>query len=524
MTYINGMAETRRRRLAVLCILDGWGISAKRENNAIAQAKTPVWDALLARFPHARLDASEHHVGLPEGQMGNSEVGHTNLGAGRIVLQDLPRIDEAIKTRKLASNSALKAFIAKLKASDGTAHLMGLLSPGGVHAHQDHIAILANLLNAAGIEVAVHAFLDGRDSPPKSARQFVAEFRKAAPGGHIATVSGRYYAMDRDRRFERTALAYATLVGGDGESASDADAAIAASYARDEADEFVRPTVLAGYRGMQHGDGLLMANFRADRARQVLSALLEPNFNDFSRPRVVEFSAALGMVAYSRELSRCLDTLFPPQHLENTLGSVVASAGLRQLRIAETEKYAHVTFFLNGGEEQEFAGEERILVPSPKVATYDLKPEMSAPELTDRLIDATASGDFDLIVVNYANTDMVGHTGNLKAAMRAVEAVDACLGRLVEAVDKVGGLLLLTADHGNAEAMLDPGSGQAHTAHTCNQVPIVLVGDLADVIALENGSLADVAPTLLDLMDLRQPQEMTGRSLLAHKGDRRAVG
>ncbi len=524
MTYINAMAETRRRRLAVLCILDGWGMSAKRENNAIAQARTPVWDALIARYPHALLDASEHHVGLPDGQMGNSEVGHMNLGAGRIVVQDLPRIDEAIKTRQLTANSALKAFIAKLKASDGTAHLMGLLSPGGVHAHQNHIATLANLLNATGIEVAVHAFLDGRDSPPKSARQFVAEFRKAAPGGRIATVSGRYYAMDRDSRFERTALVHAALTDGDGDTAADADAAITASYARDETDEFVRPTVIAGYQGMRNGDGMLMANFRADRARQIMSALLEPAFAEFPRSRTVQFSAAVGMVAYSRELDQRLDTLFRPKHLANTLGSVVANAGLRQLRIAETEKYAHVTFFLNGGEEQEFPGEERILVPSPKVATYDLKPEMSAPELTDRLVDATANGDFDLIVVNFANTDMVGHTGNIEAAKCAVETVDACLGRLVEAVDKVDGVLLITADHGNAEAMRDPGTGQAHTAHTCNQVPILLVGELADVAALENGALADVAPTLLDLMDLQQPQEMTGHSLIAHSGDRRAVG
>ncbi len=524
MTYISAMAETRRRQLAVLCILDGWGISSKRENNAIAQARTPVWDALLARFPHARLDASGHDVGLPDGQMGNSEVGHINLGAGRIVLQDLPRIDEAIEKQQLASNAALSEFIAKLKASGGTAHLMGLLSPGGVHAHQAHIASLATLLNGAGIEIAIHAFLDGRDTPPKSGRKYLADFCAAAPNARIVTVGGRYYAMDRDRRFERTALAYAALVDGDGESAADADAAIAASYARDEADEFVRPTVLAGYQGMQDGDGLLMANFRSDRARQILSALMEPNFTDFSRARVVEFSAALGMVVYSRDLSRRLDTLFPPQHLANTLGSIVASAGLRQLRITETEKYAHVTFFLNGGEEQEFTGEERILVPSPKVATYDLKPEMSALELTDRLIDATANGGFDLIVVNYANTDMVGHTGKLKAAKRAVEVVDDCLGRLVEAVDKVGGVLLITADHGNAEAMGDPGTGQAHTAHTCNQVPIVLVGDLADTAALENGALTDVAPTLLDLMDLQKPQEMTGHSLIAHRGDRRAVG
>jgi 2,3-bisphosphoglycerate-independent phosphoglycerate mutase len=524
MTYKIPMAERRRQRLAVLCILDGWGASTERENNAISQAQTPVWDALLARFPHAHLDASEHHVGLPDGQMGNSEVGHMNLGAGRIVPQDLPRIDAAIETHALASNVALQDFIARLRASGGTAHILGLVSPGGVHAHQDHISALANILHEASIVVAVHAFLDGRDTPPKSALGYVADLCAAAPTARIATVSGRYYAMDRDHRFERTALAYAALADGSGEKATTAEAAITSAYATEKTDEFVRPTIIADYAGMQDGDGLLMANFRSDRARQILTTLLEPGFTDFPRKRIMQFSATVGMVEYSRKLNGHMGTLFPPQILTNTLGDIVATAGLRQLRIAETEKYAHVTFFFNGGDEQELPGEERILVPSPKVATYDLAPEMSAPELTDRLVDATASGRFDLIVVNYANTDMVGHTGNLKAAIHAVESVDTCLGRLVQAVDDADGILLITADHGNAEAMGNPTTGQAHTAHTCNPVPIVLATDLKEVKEIENGALADVAPTLLDLMGLPQPQEMTGHTLIARSRDHRAVG
>lgn len=524
MTYINTMADGRRQRLAVLCILDGWGARTERENNAISQAQTPVWDALLARFPHARLEASERHVGLPDGQMGNSEVGHMNIGAGRIVPQDLPRIDAAIESDELASNVALLEFVAKLQASGGTAHILGLVSPGGVHAHQNHISALSNILYSAGIAIAVHAFLDGRDTPPKSSLNYVTDLCAASPAAHIATVTGRYYAMDRDHRFERTSLAYAALVDGEGEKATSAESAITSAYARDEMDEFVRPTVIADFAGMQDGDGLLMANFRSDRARQILTALLEPGFTDFPRKRLVQYSATVGMVAYSSELDRHMGALFPPLILANTLGDIVASAGLRQLRIAETEKYAHVTFFFNGGDEREFRGEERILVPSPKVATYDLAPEMSACELTDRLVEATASSNFNFIVVNYANTDMVGHTGNLNAAIRAVETVDTCLGRLAQAVNEADGILLITADHGNAEAMGDSGTGQVHTAHTCNPVPIVLAADLEEVTKIEDGALADVAPTLLDLMGLPQPQEMTGHTLLTRPGNRRAVG
>jgi 2,3-bisphosphoglycerate-independent phosphoglycerate mutase len=510
--------RTQRPRPVVLCILDGWGVREDGPDNAIALAATPNWDRFMASAPHALLDASEHEVGLPAGQMGNSEVGHMNIGGGRVVLQDLPRIDRAIEDGSLAQSPALADFIARLKSSGGSCHLMGLLSPGGVHSHQAHMAALANLVAAAGVPVRVHAFLDGRDTPPSSARgyieRFLADIARAGPRAAIATVSGRYYAMDRDKRWERVALAWRALVDAQGERAHSALAAVDGAYARGETDEFVKPTVVEGYAGMRDGDGVLMANFRADRAREILLSLLDPEFAGFQRPRAVRFAAALGMVEYSQRLNRFLATLFRPQDMADTLGEVVAKAGWRQLRIAETEKYAHVTFFFNGGEESEFPGEARILVPSPKVATYDLKPEMSAHEVTDRLVEAIDSGAYDFIVVNYANTDMVGHTGDLQAAIKAVEAVDRCLGRLAEAVERAGGALLVTSDHGNAEMMQDAGTGQAHTAHTLNRVPVLLVNAPNHGIRLRDGRLADIAPTLLGLMGLPQPEAMTGRSLI----------
>lgn len=489
-------------------------------------ARTPVLDRLYASCPNALIDASEQEVGLPPSQMGNSEVGHMNLGAGRIVTQDLPRIDAAVASGELAEKPALGRFIARLKESGGTVHILGLLSPGGVHSHQDHMAALARLVMAAGVPVAMHGFLDGRDTPPRSALEFLRTFQAqvapgtptGAPGVPFATITGRYYAMDRDQRWERNALAYRVLVEGAGETAADAAAAIEQSYAAETSDEFVKPTALGGYAGMKDGDGLLMANFRSDRARQILGALLDPGFDGFARPRVVRFAAALGMVSYSAALDPLLETLFEPLELSHSLGEVVAQAGLTQLRIAETEKYAHVTFFLNGGREAVFPGEERILVPSPRVATYDLKPEMSAFEVTDKLVAAIEGGRFDLIVVNYANGDMVGHTGDLNAAIAAVEAVDACLGRLVGAVTAAGGALLITADHGNAEQMTDPGTGQAHTAHTTNRVPAILVNAAPWATALDDGRLADVAPTLLALLDLPKPAQMTGHSLIQAAG------
>jgi 2,3-bisphosphoglycerate-independent phosphoglycerate mutase len=510
--------RTERPRPVVLCILDGWGAREDGPDNAIALAAKPNWDRLMASAPHALLDASEHEVGLPAGQMGNSEVGHMNIGGGRVVLQDLPRIDRAIEDGTLARNPALADFIAKLKSSGGACHLLGLLSPGGVHSHQRHMAALTNLVAAAGVPVRVHAFLDGRDTPPSSARGYIQQFlADTAPAGGrsgVATVSGRYYAMDRDKRWERVALAWRALVDAEGERAHSAPAAVDAAYARGESDEFVKPTVVEAYAGMKDGDGVLMANFRADRAREILLSLLDPEFAGFPRPRTVRFAAALGMVEYSERLNRFLATLSPPQDMADTLGEVVAKAGLQQLRIAETEKYAHVTFFFNGGEEREFPGEARILVPSPKVATYDLKPEMSAYEVTDRLVEAIGSAAYDFIVVNYANTDMVGHTGDLGAAIKAVEAVDLCLGRLAQAVERAGGVLLITSDHGNAEMMQDTGTGQAHTAHTLNRVPVLLVNAANRGIRLRDGRLADIAPTLLGLMGLPQPDVMTGRCLI----------
>ena len=507
------MTEPSRPRPVVLCILDGWGHRDDREDNAIGQARTPVLDGLTASSPHALLDASELAVGLPSGQMGNSEVGHMNLGAGRVVLQDLPRIDQAIAEGQLAGIKALSDFVERIKASGGTAHLLGLLSPGGVHSHQSQMAALANHLLDGGLRVAVHGFLDGRDTPPKSALGYLKDFQ-AATAAPLATLSGRYYAMDRDKRWDRVQLAYQTLVDANGQSAETPSAAIEQSYGAGQSDEFLRPTVIAGFAGMQDGDGLIMANFRADRAREILSALVAPDFDGFERPRVVRFAATTGMVSYSDQLDAHLGALFPPRELDETLGQVLAAAGLTQLRIAETEKYAHVTFFFNGGREDLFPGEERILVPSPKVATYNMKPEMSAPEVTDKLVGAIDSGRFDLIVVNYANGDMVGHTGDLAAAISAAETVDTCIGRLAEAIVRADGAMLITADHGNAEQMSDATTGQAHTAHTMNRVPVILANPPEGIAALHDGRLADIAPSLLNLMGLTQPAVMTGRSLV----------
>jgi 2,3-bisphosphoglycerate-independent phosphoglycerate mutase len=518
---------TARPRPVVLCILDGWGERADAADNAIERAQTPVWHGLLARWPHARLQASEHYVGLPDGQMGNSEVGHTNLGAGRLVLQDLPRIDKAIAAGELATMPALQDFIAKLKASGGVAHVMGLISPGGVHSHQDQIAALARIVAEAGMPVAVHAFLDGRDTPPKSASDFLRRFQEKTAGLaglRIATVCGRYYAMDRDRRWDRVEKAYCALALGEGEAAAEPDAAVKAAYGRGENDEFVLPTVVGGYHGMGDGDGILIGNFRADRVREIAAALLDPDFAGFARPRPIEFAAALGLVEYSVELNRFLGTLFPPLDLADTFGEVVAKEGLTQLRIAETEKYAHVTFFFNGGRETALPGEERILVPSPRVATYDLQPEMSAFAVTDKVVAAIRSGHFDAIVLNYANTDMVGHSGDLAATVKAVEAVDACLGRLAAAVEAAGGTLVITADHGNAEMMRDPKTGEPHTAHTLNPVPLIAVNLPTGVARLIDGRLADVAPTLLDIMGIAQPPAMTGHSLIARATGRHAAG
>jgi 2,3-bisphosphoglycerate-independent phosphoglycerate mutase len=515
------MHASPRPKPLVLCILDGWGERRNASDNAIAAAHTPNWQRLIARSPHSRLQASEHYVGLPDGQMGNSEVGHTNLGAGRLVVQDLPRIDKAIADGIAGDLPALRDFVGKLRRGGGAAHVIGLLSPGGVHSHQDQIAAFARILVAAGVPVAVHAILDGRDTPPKAAMLYLAEFRRALAGLEgvcVASVCGRYWAMDRDRRWDRVERAYRLLADGEGETAADPVQAVEAAYARGETDEFVTPTAIVGYRGMRDGDGLFIANFRADRVREIASALLGPDFTGFTRLRRIVFAAALGLVEYSTELNRFLMTLFPPQNLDDTFGEIVAKAGLKQLRIAETEKYAHVTFFFNGGRETVFPGERRILVPSPKVATYDLQPEMSAPKVTDEVIAVIGAGDVDVIVLNYANADMVGHTGKMDAAIRAIETVDACLGRLARAVEEQGGTLVITADHGNAEMMRDPETGEPHTAHTLDAVPFVVVNPPASIRRLADGRLADVAPTLLDILGLPQPTVMTGHSLIVEGG------
>ena len=471
----------------------------------------------VKNYPNTTIYADGLHVGLPEGQMGNSEVGHTNLGAGRVVMQDLPKIDMAIKDGSLAKNPVLTNMIETLKMNGKACHLMGLMSPGGVHSMQNHIVALAKIISSAGVKVKIHAFLDGRDTPPASAENYLAQLSddiKNLNNVEIATIEGRFYAMDRDKRWDRVELAYNNMVLADGKRYKTADEAIKASYNDKVTDEFVLPVVIGDYKGMEDGDAVLMANFRADRAREILYALSDNEFNGFERKKIVKFSDSIGMTEYSVDHNRFMKTIFPPEALVNILGEVVAENGLTQLRIAETEKYAHVTFFFNGGEEKEFKGEERILIASPKVATYDLKPEMSVYEVTEQLVKAIEDKRFDVIICNFANGDMVGHTGIMDAALKAVEAVDICLGKVEQAIKKAGGVLIVTADHGNAEKMVDEKTGQPYTAHTIGKVQAVLVNDKSGVKDLENGCLADIAPTMLDLLNIKQPLEMTGKSLL----------
>jgi 2,3-bisphosphoglycerate-independent phosphoglycerate mutase len=498
----------------MLVILDGWGWREELADNAVAQAATPCFDALWAAGPRAFLRTSGRDVGLPDGQMGNSEVGHLNIGAGRVVMQDLVRVDAACEDGSIATLPALVALLAKLKASGGALHLMGLLSKGGVHSHQDHALALARAATAAGIAVRVHGWTDGRDTAPDSAAGFVAAFEAALPeGARLATLCGRYFAMDRDNRWERVQQAYDVMVNPRGARFATAQAAIAAAHAAGKTDEFIPAAAIGDYAGMHHGDALLCFNFRADRVREIMAALLDPSFAGFAADPTIRFAAAAGMTEYSAALNPFMAALFPPQSMADILGSVVADAGLRQLHMAETEKYPHVTYFLNGGEEAPYPGEERIMVPSPKVATYDLQPAMSAPELTDKAVAAIESGAFDLIVLNFANADMVGHTGSLPAAIEACEAVDQGLARIAAAIRAAGGCLLVTADHGNAELMRDPVTGGPHTAHTTNPVPVLLMGGPAGG-TLRDGRLADLAPTLLALLGLPQPAAMTGTSLL----------
>ena len=504
----------------LLIVLDGFGCRQCQTDNAIAQAHKPHWDALWKTYPHTLIQASESAVGLPSGQMGNSEVGHLNIGAGRVVYQEFTRIDLAIQGTSFFDNPALKGAIATAKANGGALHILGLLSDGGVHSHENHIYAMLRMAAHEGLDkVFVHAFLDGRDTPPKSAETYLARLERVIAEvkvGRIASIIGRYFAMDRDRRWQRVQSAYELISEGRADFvAPDAEAGLQQAYARGETDEFVKATAIVppGTQPVriEDGDAVVFMNFRSDRARQISRPFIEPDFSEFERTYQPKLGAFCTLTGYSDEFN--VSVAFPPERIRNGFGEYIARLGLTQLRIAETEKYPHVTFFFNGGEETVYEGEKRILVPSPDVATYDLQPEMSAYELTDKLVGAIESRQFDAIICNYANADMVGHTGHLDAAIKAIEVLDDCLGRVIPVMLAAGGEVVITADHGNAEMMMDEQTTQAHTAHTVNLVPLLYVGKRRLKMA-DNGALEDVSPTLLKLMGLPQPSEMTGRALI----------
>lgn len=500
------MTQSTNRAPTLLVILDGWGHAAPSPHNAISVANTPIWDRLLRECPHSLLRCDGEAVGLPEGQMGNSEVGHMHIGAGRVVHQDLTRINMALRDTS-AEVLALSEKLT-LAADQGTrVHLMGLLSPGGVHSHEKHFDQVLGLCKRAGLgHTFVHAFLDGRDTPPRSAMASI------ATNSAVTSLMGRYYAMDRDNRWERTKQAYDLLVSGECEfQAETPRAGLEHAYTRGESDEFVRPTCIKGFKKVVDGDLIIFMNFRADRARQLTRAFTEPSFSSFERSHRPQLRGFLTLTRYADDIEAT--PIFNREDLTNTLAQVVSDAGLTQLRIAETEKYAHVTYFFSGGREQEFVGEKRILVPSPRVATYDLQPEMSASELTDRLVAEITARETDFIVCNFANADMVGHTGQFEASVQAVECLDQCLGRIGKALGEAEGQLLITSDHGNIETMLDTDANQAHTAHTRSPVPLVYLGPRQ--LSLQSGSLVDIAPTLLELMSLPKPSEMGGVSLVS---------
>ncbi|KFE35153.1 2,3-bisphosphoglycerate-independent phosphoglycerate mutase [Thioclava atlantica] len=503
-----------RPKPVVLCILDGFGERKEREGNAPLLADTPTLDKYIWNNPtKSTLITFGPDVGLPSGQMGNSEVGHTNIGAGRVVAMDLGQIDLAIEDGTFFENKAILDFIETLKASGGRAHLMGVVSDGGVHGHIEHLLAAAKMISEAGVPVLIHAITDGRDVAPDSAKRFVADLCDRLPAGcTVVTVDGRYYAMDRDNRWERVGLAYDAMIKGEGPGADTPVAAVEASYAKQEMDEFIKPTVIGGYDGAKDGDGFFCLNFRADRAREILRAIGEPDFAEFDTGPRPDWAALLGMVEYSSSHNAYIKTAYPKRELVNTLGEWVSKQGLTQYHLAETEKYPHVTFFLNGGKEEPWEGEDRYMPKSPKVATYDMQPEMSAPEVTEKFVTAIENG-YDLIVVNYANPDMVGHTGSLEAAIAACEEIDRDMAKVIAALETAGGTMIVTADHGNCETMIDPETGGPHTAHTTNLVPVALVGGPKGV-HLREGRLADLAPTILDLMQLPIPEEMTGKSLI----------
>ncbi len=514
----------QRLRPFVLCVIDGWGVSDRIEGNAVKLANAPKMASWAATYPYATVDASELAVGLPEGQMGNSEVGHLNIGAGFVVYQDSTRISESIRDQSLFTNPTLLAACEHAKRNDSQLHFMGLLGPGGVHAYSEHLYALLHWAKQQNVaRVFVHTFLDGRDTPPQSAIPFMQELQAVMAElqvGRVATVSGRYYAMDRDKRWDRTAKAYRALVFAEGETAPDPVTAIEQSYAKNVTDEFVLPTIITEgdqpIAQVRDGDAVIFFNFRTDRPRQLTKAFTVPDFDGFDRGRQLQNLFFVTLTEYEAGLP--VEVAFPPQDVEEPLAKVISDAGLTQFHTAETEKYAHVTFFINGGREAPFPGEERKLVPSPKVATYDLQPEMSAPGVTDVVVETIKANAYDVIMMNFANPDMVGHTGVLPAAITAVQVVDECLGRIADAVREQGGALLITCDHGNVEQMIDPGTGAPHTAHTTNPVPCLIIlpddSPLRQATLQTGGKLADIAPTVLDILGLEQPAAMTGHSLL----------
>ncbi len=508
-----------RKKPVVLCILDGWGIADNDEYSAIAKATVPNFKGCLAGYPHSQLQASGEFVGLPDGQMGNSEVGHTNIGAGRVVLQTLPMINRDVASNTVKDRPVIKDMVKKMKASGKAMHLIGLMSDGGVHSHINHIINLAKVFGDSGIKVYLHLLTDGRDVAQKSALTFIKklydELDKDYPNMFIATVGGRYYGMDRDKRWDRVEKAYNAIVLGECEERfKTAMECVEASYKKDITDEFIAPSAIRNYEGMEDGDGFLFCNFRADRARELTAALGDKNFTDFNRKKIIKFTVMGELTEYSEDHAKYLETVYIPEEIKHSLGEIVAEAGLKQLRIAETEKYAHVTFFFNGGKETVFNGEERVLINSPKVATYDLQPEMSASGVKEGVLKAIDSNKFDLIVINFANPDMVGHTGIMEAAIKACEAVDKALGEILDAIKAKDGIIFITADHGNAEKMFDNTNGQPFTAHTTNPVPFIMVGNNLKNVKLMDGALCDIAPTILKVMELKQPKEMTGKSLI----------
>lgn len=505
----------------VLCILDGWGIplAGEEEYSAIKKAKTPFFDSLLEKYPNTQLEASGLSVGLPDGQMGNSEVGHTSIGAGRVIFQDLPKINKIVLDGKMKKNKILKECIKAVKKEKGNIHILGLFSDGGVHSHINHIIDLVKVLAKEKINVFVHCFLDGRDTPQKSALNYLKKFTEETErfdNVKIATVSGRYYAMDRDKNWDRVEKAYNVIVsGGDDDFSINPQHIIEESYLNGITDEFVEPVAVNNYKGMKDGDAFIFCNFRADRARELSQALGQEEFDGFKRDKVINFSYKVQFTEYSKEHSKYLKTMFPADEIKKSLGEIVSKKGLKQLRIAETEKYAHVTFFFNGGVEKEFEGEDRILVKSPAVATYDLQPEMSCREVNAKLIEAIKSKKYNLLVVNFANPDMVGHTGSMEATVKAIEAIDEELKKLVEAVLEENGTIFITADHGNAEKMIDKEKNQPCTTHTTNKVPFIVVSNNTKNIKLrDKGTLCDIAPTVLKNMKLSVPFAMGGKSLI----------